>query len=247
MTMFYASSHLPGVSGVLSRAPQRVPPRQIEPPCRWQTLSTPLLHPALLRSQSISREIPDRRLSPAYAAAPATDIGYERPPIPRWWERGRDIENVKDIGSAQEFLDEMAAAGDRLVVVDFYATWCNACRSIYPKLCQLAKENPNILVLKVDFDKSRDLVRPLGVKILPYFHFYHGADGLVTAFTASAKKVDLLRDAVAVHSAPRCSLVTPPGFPEIEDSRPMSALVTHNIVTAPASWQSLKEQEAAGV
>lgn len=47
------------------------------------------------------------RLSAAYAAAPATDINYERPPIPRWWERGGDLINVKDIGSAQEFLDEM--------------------------------------------------------------------------------------------------------------------------------------------
>lgn len=34
------------------------------------------------------------------------------------------------------------------------------------QLCQLAKEHPDILVLKVDFDKCRDLVKPLGVKVL---------------------------------------------------------------------------------
>ncbi len=27
-----------------------------------------------------------------------------------------------------------ADAGDRLVIVDIYAKWCNACRALYPKV-----------------------------------------------------------------------------------------------------------------
>ena len=36
-----------------------------------------------------------------------------------------------------------------LVVVDYFAPWCHACRSLYPKLRQIASANPDVLFVKV--------------------------------------------------------------------------------------------------
>lgn len=50
---------------------------------------------------------------------------------------------------------QLKDAGDKLVVVDFYATWCGPCRLIAPVLEKLAEENKEkLVVLKVDVDEN---------------------------------------------------------------------------------------------
>lgn len=57
---------------------------------------------------------------------------------PKWWEK--NAPNMIDIHSTQEFLMALSEAGDRLVIVEFYGTWCASCRALFPKvnaLCYL--------------------------------------------------------------------------------------------------------------
>jgi thiol-disulfide isomerase/thioredoxin len=49
-------------------------------------------------------------------------------------------------------LNSLMPAG-KITVVDFYADWCGPCRSIAPHLEKLAKENPNVVLVKVDIVK----------------------------------------------------------------------------------------------
>lgn len=93
-----------------------------------------------------------------------------------------------------------------------YANWCGACRGVYPKLCQLANEHPDIVVLKINFDDNKAIAKALNVRVLPYFVFYRGAEGQLDAFSASLSKVGRLREAIAVHNTPRCSLGPSPGI-----------------------------------
>lgn len=95
---------------------------------------------------------------------------------------------------------------DKLVVVDVYAQWCGACRALYPKLCKIAAEYPDVVFVKVNFDGNKQLCKSLGVKVLPFFKFYRGNEGCVAAFSASIAKIKLLRSALETHSAERCSL-----------------------------------------
>lgn len=60
------------------------------------------------------------------------------------------------------------------------------------QLCRIAEEHPEILFLKVNFDENKQMCKSLNVKVLPYFHFYHGADGQVESFSCSLVKVCIL-------------------------------------------------------
>ena len=42
---------------------------------------------------------------------------------------------------------------------------CGSCKALHPKLCQLAADNPDTLVLKVEFDSNKALAKALGVKV----------------------------------------------------------------------------------
>ncbi|KAL4194807.1 hypothetical protein AMTRI_Chr05g70300 [Amborella trichopoda] len=51
---------------------------------------------------------------------------------PKWWEKTAGP-NMIDIHSTKEFLDALSDAGERLVIVEFYGTWCGSCRALFPK------------------------------------------------------------------------------------------------------------------
>lgn len=39
-----------------------------------------------------------------------------------------------EINSAQELVDSLLNAGDRLVIVDFYSPGCGGCKALHPKV-----------------------------------------------------------------------------------------------------------------
>ncbi|THG05291.1 hypothetical protein TEA_002310 [Camellia sinensis var. sinensis] len=124
---------------------------------------------------------------------------------PKWWEKNAGP-NMVDVHSTQEFLSALSQAGDKLVIVEFYGTWCASCRALFPKLCKTAAEHPEILFLKVNFDENKPMCKNLNVKVLPYFHFYRGADGQLDSFSCSLAKFKKIKDAIESHNTARCSI-----------------------------------------
>ncbi|KAJ9167944.1 hypothetical protein P3X46_019531 [Hevea brasiliensis] len=133
---------------------------------------------------------------------------------PKWWEKNAGP-NMIDIHSTQEFLSALSQAGDRLVIVEFYGTWCASCRALFPKLCRTAEEHPEILFLKVNFDENKPMCKSLNVKVLPYFHFYRGAHGQLESFSCSLAKFQKIKDAIAMHNTSQCSISPPKGVGEL--------------------------------
>lgn len=56
---------------------------------------------------------------------------------------------------------------DKLVVVDFWATWCGPCQMIAPILSEVAEECPDITVGKIDVDKEQELAMSFGITSIP--------------------------------------------------------------------------------
>ncbi|KAF3633972.1 Thioredoxin-like 2, chloroplastic [Capsicum baccatum] len=133
---------------------------------------------------------------------------------PKWWERNAGP-NMVDIHSTQEFLDALSQAGDRLVIVEFYGTWCASCKALFPRFCRTVQEHPEIMFLKVNFDANKSMCKALNVKVLPYFHFYRGADGQLESFSCSLAKFQKIKDAIQLHNTDRCSIGPPIGVGDL--------------------------------
>ncbi|KAK7910332.1 hypothetical protein WMY93_015016 [Mugilogobius chulae] len=79
---------------------------------------------------------------------------------------------VKHIESDDEFEEALKAAGNKLVVVDFTATWCGPCKMIAPKFEKMSEEFTDVVFLKVDVDDVADVAGKCGIRSMPTFQFY---------------------------------------------------------------------------
>ncbi|XP_057805151.1 thioredoxin-like 1-2, chloroplastic isoform X2 [Salvia miltiorrhiza] len=102
----------------------------------------------------------------------------------RWWEKSLH-QNMIEIQSAQELVDSLLNAGERLVVLDFYSPNCGGCRTLHPKICQLAEMNPNSLFLQINYENHKEMCDSLNIKVLPFFRFYRGAEGRACSFSCT--------------------------------------------------------------
>ncbi|OAD54193.1 Thioredoxin-2, partial [Eufriesea mexicana] len=70
-----------------------------------------------------------------------------------------------------DLKNKLEAAGNTLVVIDFFATWCGPCKMISPKLEKLAEEMQDVIFLKVDIDECVELATEYDIISMPSFVF----------------------------------------------------------------------------
>mgnify|MGYP005760091605 FL=1 len=62
---------------------------------------------------------------------------------------------------------EQIKNSEKPVLLDFYADWCGPCRMVSPLVDQIADENPQYLVGKVNVDQEPELAQAFGVASIP--------------------------------------------------------------------------------
>lgn len=65
---------------------------------------------------------------------------------------------------------------DKTVLVDFWAVWCGPCRMLSPVVDQVAEENPDIKVCKVNVDEEQQLAIKYGVMSIPTLLVFNGGE-----------------------------------------------------------------------
>lgn len=96
------------------------------------------------------------------------------------------------IDNKQQWDAEMANAAGKLVVVDFFATWCGPCRMMAPKFVAFSEKYTDVVFFKVDVDKAGDLSAEYGISSIPAFFFFKDGKKLEEVIGASNKLETLI-------------------------------------------------------
>ena len=64
-------------------------------------------------------------------------------------------------------FDAEVVNSDKKVLLDFWATWCGPCRMVGPIIDELADENPDYMIGKVNVDEQPELAQKFGIMSIP--------------------------------------------------------------------------------
>ena len=81
-----------------------------------------------------------------------------------------------EIALTNENFEEEVLNSDVPVLVDFWAVWCGPCRMLSPVVDQVAEENPDIKVCKVNVDEEQQLAIKYGVMSIPTLLVFKGGE-----------------------------------------------------------------------
>lgn len=68
---------------------------------------------------------------------------------------------------------------DKLVIIDFFATWCGPCKMLSPIISEIANEYSNsVKVCKVNIDENQDLAIKYNIMSVPTLIFLKNGESI---------------------------------------------------------------------
>lgn len=87
---------------------------------------------------------------------------------------------------------------DKLVVMDFWASWCGSCMMLKPIFEELSGELPQVKFCKLDVDEERELAIEYGIESIPTLLFFK--NGKVVHKLIGLRGKDELRAEIEAHA-----------------------------------------------
>lgn len=94
------------------------------------------------------------------------------------------------VRSVDEITFEEAINSGKLVLVDFWATWCGPCKMLAPILEEVSEEIDanEVEIVKLDIDQNVKLARKYGVMSVPTVVAFKDGKGVLKAVGARPKE-----------------------------------------------------------
>ncbi|HTN07280.1 thioredoxin domain-containing protein [Agriterribacter sp.] len=105
----------------------------------------------------------------------------------------KDAENQTDTFTFSDF--DQLLAGNKVLLVDFYAPWCIPCKQMEPSLRKLEKKHKGkVAFSRINLDKAKPLAQKLNIESIPVIAVYKNGVELkrVTGFQSASQLRELI-------------------------------------------------------
>ncbi len=91
----------------------------------------------------------------------------------------------------QDNFEEEVILSDKSVLLDFWAEWCGPCKMLSPIVDEIADEDENIKVCKVNVDENEELAMQFGIMSIPTLLVFKNGE-IVARCVGFKSKQDIL-------------------------------------------------------
>lgn len=106
---------------------------------------------------------------------------------------------ITEIENEDHFQKIIDQGGDKLLLFDLYADWCQPCKILSPILDEIAEEKSDIVSFyKVDVDKHKTIAKLLKARSIPFVVFIKNKTVVKSLVGVQAKTVYL--EAISAHA-----------------------------------------------